>query len=98
MDSFFFFISYGRAVVTAHDGEANGSGGSKEIIYSGLRNRSCGRFAAEIRGPFKKTHVWLGTFDSAEDIARAYDATTRSFCGSKAKTNFPFTPKRCRIP
>lgn len=75
--------------MVANGGEANGSGGSKEIRFRGVRKRPWGKFAAEIRDPWKKTRVWLGTFESAEDAARAYDAAARSLRGPKAKTNFP---------
>lgn len=68
---------------------ASGGGGRQpRKRFVGVRQRPSGRWVAEIKDTIQKIRMWLGTFDTAEEAARAYDEAACLLRGANTRTNF----------
>ncbi|KAI3443525.1 hypothetical protein Pfo_000190, partial [Paulownia fortunei] len=65
---------------------------SSSCKYKGVRKRKWGKYVSEIRLPNCRERIWLGSYDTAEKAARAFDAALFCLRGRNAKFNFPDNP------
>ncbi|MED6164397.1 hypothetical protein PIB30_089613 [Stylosanthes scabra] len=63
-----------------------------DMKYKGVRKRKWGKYVSEIRLPNSRERIWLGSYDTAEKAARAFDAAMFCLRGAAAKFNFPGAP------
>lgn len=60
--------------------------------FKGVRMRSWGKWVSEIRLPNTRARLWLGSYATAEQAARAYDVALTCLRGPSASLNFPSSP------
>ncbi|KAL6657726.1 hypothetical protein ACP70R_005506 [Stipagrostis hirtigluma subsp. patula] len=87
---YYYYQQEAAAAAQAKPGKPRGrkKGGNNHSKFVGVRQRPSGRWVAEIKDTTQKIRMWLGTFETAEAAAKAYDEAARLLRGDDARTNF----------
>ncbi|XP_062113378.1 ethylene-responsive transcription factor ERN1-like [Humulus lupulus] len=82
-------IQFQNSMITKKKGRnKRNNKSSNKNKFVGVRQRPSGRWVAEIKDTTQKIRMWLGTFETAEEAARAYDEAACLLRGSNTRTNF----------
>lgn len=73
---------------TSKGGKGRNNNNKTKSKYVGVRQRASGKWVAEIKDTTQKIRMWLGTYETAEEAARAYDEAACLLRGSNTRTNF----------
>ncbi|XP_040383128.1 dehydration-responsive element-binding protein 1J-like [Oryza brachyantha] len=73
---------------------------TRHPVFRGVRRRGrAGRWVCEVRVPGSRgDRLWVGTFDTADEAARAHDAAMLALCGESASLNFPDSAWLLHVP